>query len=659
MVQVYNIFDIKDWFSENSNVLLPVMQRGYVWKPYQIELIWDSILRGFPIGTFIMSKVNETNKQLLDGQQRSTSIILGFYNPWKLECKSIGNAKHLPVVWIDLKKDIFIEGRKYFIRVVTQSHPWGYCLEEDNKILKVADRRESLKILNIQENEAYTKLSPTRRIPYDSFLPIPLAFLLEPFLENKKVSYNEWKNYIQNSVKLYFPDGIETKYTEKTKYISDINDCDFNTLYTCLKENVTNYEIPSIEVNSDIISENSDYTSFVRINTEGTQLTGEELIYSIYKSKFSDTKNIVESISENVISPTKTISIVSRLAYSKVNNGSYIKDINIGQFQRLIAGKEFKDQLLGYINDNNNSIKNLYDKALEILRNNDLIPNIVVRQVISRNINMFALLLHWLEENIEIDENLKKNICARFYRIIWFGDSHTFVKEMWERVGEKQFWSIPVNSKKFVELPLICPNLLKQYLESRFVGKENLDLSLSIDSNPDIWNFWRNSLEESNLNDDNITKQIIDWWAYFIETILHKKSLVQIVQKKYLEKSFPEFNQLEQLEDTNVPWDWDHIYPSSWIYNRHNIPWATRYLNNTIGNLRLLSLSDNRSQGDNLSPSERLNSDSFIQDNDYIYWKDLARRVKQDESFEKHSRAIIERCVNIYDYCYKNVFYLG
>ncbi len=36
---------------------IPSLQRGAVWKPQQVELLWDSILRGFPIGALVISKV--------------------------------------------------------------------------------------------------------------------------------------------------------------------------------------------------------------------------------------------------------------------------------------------------------------------------------------------------------------------------------------------------------------------------------------------------------------------------------------------------------------------------------------------------------------------------------------------------------------------------
>ena len=29
---------------------IPVFQRGLVWSPAQVELLWDSVMRGIPIG---------------------------------------------------------------------------------------------------------------------------------------------------------------------------------------------------------------------------------------------------------------------------------------------------------------------------------------------------------------------------------------------------------------------------------------------------------------------------------------------------------------------------------------------------------------------------------------------------------------------------------
>ncbi len=49
---------------EEIKASVPALQRGLVWSPQQVELLWDSILRGFPIGSLVVSKQ-------MDSQERS------------------------------------------------------------------------------------------------------------------------------------------------------------------------------------------------------------------------------------------------------------------------------------------------------------------------------------------------------------------------------------------------------------------------------------------------------------------------------------------------------------------------------------------------------------------------------------------------------------
>lgn len=94
---------------------LPPIQRGFVWNANQIERLWDSIASGFPLGSLLLQAmwtadierlrgatrpaqntapkwgaerggIPEEAKQyffILDGQQRATSIALGFRNDWE------------------------------------------------------------------------------------------------------------------------------------------------------------------------------------------------------------------------------------------------------------------------------------------------------------------------------------------------------------------------------------------------------------------------------------------------------------------------------------------------------------------------------------------------------------------------------------------------
>ena len=42
----------------NNRYLLPAIQREFVWQPDQIERLFDSLMRGYPIGSFLFWRVD-------------------------------------------------------------------------------------------------------------------------------------------------------------------------------------------------------------------------------------------------------------------------------------------------------------------------------------------------------------------------------------------------------------------------------------------------------------------------------------------------------------------------------------------------------------------------------------------------------------------------
>ena len=92
----------------NRQYFLPAIQREFVWKQEQIVQLFDSIMRGYPISSFLFWSVNPENRDkwqvykfierarqggthnelvntdgvanlvlALDGQQRLTSLMIG------------------------------------------------------------------------------------------------------------------------------------------------------------------------------------------------------------------------------------------------------------------------------------------------------------------------------------------------------------------------------------------------------------------------------------------------------------------------------------------------------------------------------------------------------------------------------------------------------
>src|SRR2546421_5065482 len=124
----------------NVNYFLPAIQREYVWHPDQIVQLFDSIMRNYPVGSFLFWELNHENhykwdiyrfvqnfKQdathnepastagvhlltlVLDGQQRLTSLLVGLKGTYTVKKKYMQwdkpNAWIKQSLYLDLLKD--------------------------------------------------------------------------------------------------------------------------------------------------------------------------------------------------------------------------------------------------------------------------------------------------------------------------------------------------------------------------------------------------------------------------------------------------------------------------------------------------------------------------------------------------------------------------
>lgn len=103
----------------NTQYFLPAIQRQYVWKPEQVVLLFDSIMRGYPISSFLFWELTKENRDkwevyefskvafstgtghkkltstdgiqnltlVIDGQQRLTSLLIGLQGSYKIRPK--------------------------------------------------------------------------------------------------------------------------------------------------------------------------------------------------------------------------------------------------------------------------------------------------------------------------------------------------------------------------------------------------------------------------------------------------------------------------------------------------------------------------------------------------------------------------------------------
>lgn len=141
---------------DSRRLLLPAIQREFVWDPEQIERLFDSLLQGYPVGSFLLWEVRDPeDKQnyryyeflrdyrerykihnpefstkghvdfdaVLDGQQRLTSIYIGLKGTY---------AYKKPRVWWE-DSEHALPTRRFFLRIS------GPTSEEDDESKRVYD----------------------------------------------------------------------------------------------------------------------------------------------------------------------------------------------------------------------------------------------------------------------------------------------------------------------------------------------------------------------------------------------------------------------------------------------------------------------------------------------------------------------------------------
>lgn len=682
----FGLAEISKWQldPENSKVELPALQRGFVWKVSQVETLWDSILRGFPIGSFLLSRSEDAKLFLLDGQQRATSIAIGFYDPWnkqKDEKDNFWSLKNIPIVWIDLIPKEKTNTQKFVVRVVTQSHPWGYRRKENKSILSVSDRRNALKIFRENPDNkdgGFYQLSPKNVFPYDSDLPVPLSFLIKAISEQE----GNWKDFLIEMCREELPINIRTKhfgsdlknYLERlreTLHSSEFDDSIFNAI-----KNLEQVVIPAIVVKQEILKAEDEQTGqdptlFVRLNSEGTRIAGEELIYSIYKASFPEAKELVENIGASFVAPSLVISLVSRLALTEINDDKYPNLISVKSFRESIKDELFKSKLKELIGTETNSPAGLlFKKAFEMLlsKNDFAMPPVLVKSIVKGSPDLFLLLLQWIKlHEGETTIVARKNILATITTLSWFGrDNKKYVRELWRDIFSTDFWSKDIltkpylNKNDFIFHPMIQPSTLRKYLLQSVVEKNMNWDKLYPSADSEIVKTYSGILN-TDLNEIEIANVTKKMWDNFMDKLYRCKPLVLFAQRKYINESFIDFNQMETLEDTNTPWDWDHIYPDSWVYCQKNVSSLIREWNWSIGNFRALSLEENRSENNNLSPNKRLDGvhqQSFIKEkSDWEFWRKIESRIYdgETEKIKIHLSAVIHRLCNIYDEWYSTL----
>jgi len=633
----YTLPDIAGW-AEQGLVSLPSVQRGFVWRPSQIENLWDSLLRGYPIGAFVMSpKENNGSFEMLDGQQRATSICLGFGK------KTFKDSQDKIKVFIDLDKPKGDDNRKYIFRIITRSHPWGYQKSDNTKTL-ISDNIR--KAMNLYGEEDHLEADLNKFFPYDASLPIPFNLFIDAAVNNENIEqlllkidqepiwkkveelWNEKNEKIRTEIKenaeskrelpqLSSKEKIKERISEIFLSVKDMLNLESGQKIPALyldfekfKKGLDNFQ--SDEKNGIMEEEDSSNDEienlFIRLNAGGTPLSGEELNYSILKAHIDiGLQNQIELSVMGLFKPSRFITIAYRLfqQHQKLEQRDALTmRIKPKQFQKTISESliNFEIFLIQINSEKRFNGKTILEYVKDILEYDESENNYGLPYLITSKISyvapevMFMLLFRIMisGDKFEFNSELHRRMIGMITLFIWLGkgekqrDHAKLLSNIWPSVKKLEmelFWSAStVQRAKLNEALTPFPSFDRKHDRKSLVQLRRLE-------------------PQSN---SSIAKKFDDATNYgkFIDKMFYNRDLVLYAQRRFLAKIFKEHHY--DLEDTNVPFDWDHISPSKYVYKQKNIPRAISDWYFTIGNLRAWPYSLNRMDQDNL-PAKKLN----------------------------------------------------
>jgi hypothetical protein len=335
---------------ESIKARVPALQRGAVWDTGQMELLWDSILRGFPIGSFVIcnklgsqkgrqgmcGKSNADDEDyshhLLDGQQRANAIALGFSDPF---------SKDPPpaALWLDLSPSpAENNSRRFLFRVTTEAHPWGYAKADKTQTISAQKMRDALKAYGWRDGDD-KPIRDGRPKPHETWLieaivPIPFAWLIpetEKQLDDPKAF---WKT-VAGRCHGHFNQNPDATWAGKVFSILDKTDAGITQTQTLELivvglRRVVNFQLVLLEVPQDALIDASDQEIkdstgakenianvehlFQRLNAGGTPLGGEELAYSMIKAYWPEVEQPIEKLAEQRMPASRLAMLGARVS---------------------------------------------------------------------------------------------------------------------------------------------------------------------------------------------------------------------------------------------------------------------------------------------------------------------------------------------------------
>lgn len=633
----FNLRDIAQWNRPNALVSVPSLQRGLVWRPKQIELLWDSLMRGIPIGSFVICKaIDEQRKtsddkaqyQLLDGQQRANAIALGF-NDWN----SIEKDSKQSILWLDLDTNPenipSDSSRNFLFRVTTPAHPWGYTKNDAEGYLGAAKIRTFLKDkLDLDTSSLkYKRPLPCELAPIDATCPVPVSLLISSMNSNGELDKNLLLDNLNNlsKCKCIWTENAKEAICEQKFDLSLISE----GLRTALNSTILAINTPAKLLEPSRLENQSDNSRsnitniehlFQRLNQQGTRLDGEELIYSLIKAYWPEITTSIDRIAQNRMACSRLINLAFRLILTE-NSGTFSAPLSISTIRRLAKDtekEELREEIIAFINEKLDTVCQTVDAILGMKPQSSWgLPPVLYSEIAHQHQDLYLTVMLTAKKYQELPEDFCRTLTGLITYAAWFGnDQRTIASILYKNLNQQV--SIEALQKTVKECSHCFARLHQPDEAAAFIALPSSDQPDQIKS----WNWWKDLIADSDAAKQQENES--QWWGMLC-TMRQNKSLLLYAQREFIRKRFSSYDpsRKDLWLEHNRPWDYDHILPAAYTYNiKTNNEFAgfCKQWCNTIGNFRAWPYEDNRSDqaemaGKKLNQTKLL-EDSFISDDE-------------------------------------------
>lgn len=639
----------------SSIVEIPALQRGLVWKPQQNELLWDSILRGFPVGALVVVPWSQRLKRvadtcetrgryhLLDGQQRCHAIALGFDDPF---AERVGSEEIGAILWLDLEPEPAPHStRKFWVRATTTAHPWGYSRNDNSTCLSAWQMRSALESAGLDPKDpACHRPKPVDLWPSTECArtPVPLGWLLACANDCEEPDF--WRILGEKASKharrLKWADSV-AGFCARAQTVAHAAGV-FSALRRVAKAKLIAVEAPSdlLETSTQELANDPERDGvsnieqiFQRLNQQGTRLDGEELAYSMIKAYWPEVEPEIDLASEHRMPPARMVTLAVRTALADPSKETLPSQPTVSGL-RVIARIDGEKRRLveDFVRRDLQEVCARVDQWLRYDREtcrDGLLP--VLRTSIAINSReVYLLLLHFAHRSLQgepVPEDWPRTMLAMATAIHWFAtDKGRVVNAVFsasrsameiDRIAEALQSSIRESALHPIHPPgdpdaflAVEENQLRPVTVADFIG--------GIPDDPGEWRWWKLIHRE---NDETGNARRVRGWEGFLQFRSNPELLIH-AQRSFVGERFSDYNpqRRDLWEDHNRPWDFDHILASKFVSNRkRGIPFQTfchEWLG-TIGNLRAWPMTDNRSDQaetafEKLGSNPDLLADSFV-----------------------------------------------